>query len=133
MHVSQMLEQIHARMQVKLARQGISPDRKSLEDVCMTIACLAKDPDGLMLHISPPPAAEHATVEEGFVLASQDFDEEIVALRALIACLEDEMREDVQVWVQSGELSPALAANAVRELVLAQFVSPDGIHGDDNG
>lgn len=128
-----MLEQIHARMQVKIARQGISPDRKTLEDVCMTVACLAKDPDGLMLHISPPPAAEHATVEDGFVLASQDFGEEIVALRALIACLEDEMQEKVRAWVQSGEISPALAADAVRELVLAQFVSPDGIHGDDNG
>jgi hypothetical protein len=29
-HVSEMLEQLHARMQVKLARQGMSPDRETL-------------------------------------------------------------------------------------------------------
>jgi hypothetical protein len=35
MHVSEMLEQMHACMQVKLARQGMPPDRETLEDVCM--------------------------------------------------------------------------------------------------
>jgi hypothetical protein len=133
MHVLEMLEQIHARMQVKLARQGMSPDRETLEDVCMAIACLAQDPDGLLLHTRPPPAEDYATVEDGFALASQDFAEEITALRALMAWLEDDMQEEVRAWVQSGQLHPAQAAHAIRELVLAQFVSPDGIHGDDNG
>jgi hypothetical protein len=132
MHVSEMLEQMHARMQVKLVRQGMSPDRETLEDICMTITCLAQDPDGLMLHISPPPAEDYVTVEDGFALASRDFAEVITALRALITWLEDDMQEEVRAWVRSGQLPPAQAAHAIRELVLAQFVSPDGVHGDDN-
>ena len=31
-------EQIHAHMQVKLARQGMPPDRETLEDVCIAVA-----------------------------------------------------------------------------------------------
>jgi hypothetical protein len=131
MHVSEILEQIHARMQVKLARQGMSPDRETLEDVCMAIACLVQDPDGLLLHISPPPAADYASVEDGFALASRDFADEITALRALVARLEDKMQVEVRAWVRSGQLPPAQATHAIRKLVLAGFVSPDGVHGDD--
>jgi hypothetical protein len=58
MHVSEMIEQLHARMQVKLARAGMAPDREILEDVCMAVACLAQDPVGLLLHISPPAAED---------------------------------------------------------------------------
>jgi hypothetical protein len=68
MHVSEMLEQMHACMQVKLARQGMPPDRETLEDVCMAIACLVQDPDGLLLHTSPPAAEDYAMVEDGFAL-----------------------------------------------------------------
>jgi hypothetical protein len=132
MHVSEMLEQLHARMQVKLARQGMPPDRETLEDVCMAVACLVQDPDGLLLHISPPAAEDYATVEEGFALASRDFAEEITALRALVAWLEDKMQAEVRAWVQAGQLPPAQATDAIRELVLARFVSPDGMHGDGN-
>jgi hypothetical protein len=132
MHVSEMLEQIHARMQVKLARQGMPPDRETLEDVCMAVACLVQDPDGLLLHISPPAAEDYAMVEDGFALASRDFAEEITALRALVARLEDDMQEEVRAWVRSAQLPPVQAPHAIRELVLAQFVSPDGVHGDDN-
>jgi hypothetical protein len=131
-YVSEMLEQIHARMQVKLVRQGMSPDRETLEDVCMAIACLAQDPDGLLLHINPPPAEDYATLEDGYALASRDFAEEITALRALMTWLEDHMQAEVHTWVQSGQLPPEQATHAIRELVLAQFVSPDGVHGDDN-
>jgi hypothetical protein len=132
MHVSEMLEQIHARMQVKLARQGMSPDRETLEDVCMAVACLVQDPNGLLLHISPPPAEDYAMVEDGFALASRDFAEEITALRALVAYLEDEMQVEVHAWVRSGQLPPAQATHAIRELVLARFISPDGVHGDNH-
>jgi hypothetical protein len=132
MHVSEILEQIHARMQVKLARQGMSPDRETLENVCMTIACLVQDPDGLLLHTSPPPAEDYALVEDGFALASRDFADEITALRALVAWLEDKMQVEVRAWVGSGQLPPAQATHAIRELVLAGFVSPDGVHGDDH-
>jgi hypothetical protein len=34
--------------------------------------------------------------------------------------------------VQAGQLPPTQATDAIRELVLARFVSPDGMHGDDN-
>lgn len=132
MHVSEMLEQLHARMQVKLARQGMPPDRETLEDVCMAVACLVQDPNGLLLHISPPAAEDYAMVEDGFALASRDFAEEITALRALVAWLEDKMQVAVRAWVQTGQLPPAQATYAIRELVLARFVSPDGMHGDDN-
>jgi hypothetical protein len=132
MHVSEMLEQIHARMQVKLARQGMPPDRETLEDVCMAIACLVQDPDGLLLHISPPAAEDYAMVEDGFALASRDFAEEITALQALVAYLEDEMQVEVRAWVRSVQLPPAQATHAIRELVLAQFISPDGVHGDNH-
>ena len=132
MHVSEMLEQMHACMQVKLARQGMPPDRETLEDVCMAIACLVQDPDGLLLHVSPPAAEDYAMVEDGFALASRDFAEEITALRALVAWLEDKMQVEVRAWVQAGQLPPAQATYAIRDLVLARFVSPDGVHGDDN-
>jgi hypothetical protein len=98
----------------------------------MAIACLVQDPDGLLLHISPPAAEDYAMVEDGFALASRDFAEEITALRALVAWLEDKMQAEVRTWVQAGQLSPAQATFAIRELVLARFVSPDGVHGDDN-
>jgi hypothetical protein len=132
MRVSEILEQIHARMQVKLARQGMSPDRETLGDVCMAIACLVQDPDGLLLHISPPPAEDYALVEDGFALASREFAEEITALQSLVAWLEDDMQEEVRSWVQSGQLPHAQATHAIRELVLARFVFPDGTHGDDH-
>ena len=132
MQVLEMIEQMHARMQVKLARQGMPSDRETLEDVCMAVACLVQDPDGLLLHISPPPAEDYAMVEDGFALASRDFAEEITALRALVAWLEDTMQEEVRAWVQSGQLRPAKAAYAIRELVLARFVFPNGMHGDDH-
>jgi hypothetical protein len=132
MQVLAMLEQIHARMQVKLARQGMPSDRETLEDVCMAVACLVQDPDGLLLHINPPPVEDYAMVEDAFALTLQDFAEEITALRALVAWLEDTMQEEVRAWVRSGQLRPAKAAYAIRELVLARFVSPDGVHGDDN-
>jgi len=132
MHVSEIVEQMHARLQVKLARQGMPPDRETLEDVCMAIACLVQDPDGLLLHISPPPAEDYAMVEDGFALASRDFAEEITALRALVAWLEDDMQEEVGAWVRSGQLRPAQAPHAIRELVLARFVSLDEGHGDDH-
>lgn len=132
MHVSEILEQIHARMQVKLARQGMPPDRETLKDVCMAVACLVQDPDGLLLHISPPPSEDYAMVEDGFALASRDFAEEITALRALVAWLEDDMQEEVGAWVRSGQLRLAQAPHAIRELVLARFVSLDEGHGDDH-
>jgi hypothetical protein len=130
MQLLEMLEQMHAHMQVKLARQGMPSDRETLEDVCIAVACLVQDPDGLLLHISPPPAEDYAMVEDGFALASRDFAEEITSLRALVAWLEDDMQEEVSAWVQSGQLPPAQATHAIRELVLARFVFPDGMHGD---
>ena len=132
MQLLEMLEQMHAHMQVKLVRQGMPADRETLKDVCMAIACLVQDPDGLLLHISPPAAEDYAMVEDGFALASRDFAEEITALRALVAWLEDKMQVEVRAWVQAGQLPPAQATYAIRELVLARFVSPDGMHGDDN-
>ena len=51
----------------------------------MAVACLVQDPDGLLLHISPPPAEDYAMVEDGFALTLGDFAEEITALRALVA------------------------------------------------
>jgi len=132
MQLLEMLEQMHARMQVKLARQGMPPDRETLEDVCMAIACLVQDPDGLLLHLSPPAAEDYAMVEDGFALASRDFADEITALRGLVAWLEDDMQEEVSSWVQSGQLPPAQANHAIRELVLARFVFPDRIHSDDH-
>jgi len=132
MQLLEMLEQMHARMQVKLARQGMPPDRATLEDVCMAVACLVQDPDGLLLHISPPATEDYALVEDGFALASRDFAEEITALRALVAWLSDDMQEEVRSWVQSGQLPPAQAPHAIRELVLARFVFPDGMHHDDD-
>ncbi len=132
MQLLEMLEQMHGRMQVKLARQGMPADRETLKDVCMAIACLVQDPDGLLLHISPPAAEDYAMVEDGFALASQDFADEINALRALVAWLEDDMQEEVSAWVQSGQLPPAQASHAIRELVLARFVLPDGVHSDDH-
>jgi hypothetical protein len=132
MQVLEMLEQMHARMQVKLARQGMPCDRETLEEVCMAIACLVQDPDGLLLHISPPPAEDYAMVEDGFALTLRDFAEEITALRALVARLEDDMQKEVRTWVQSGQLPPAQATHAIRELVLARFVSSDGVHSDDD-
>jgi len=94
MQVLEMIEQMHARMQVKLARQGMPSDRETLEDVCMAVACLVQDPDGLLLHISPPPAEHYAMVEDAFALTLRDFAEEITALRALVAWLEDTMQEE---------------------------------------
>jgi hypothetical protein len=131
MYVREMLEQLHARLQVKLARQGMPPNREMLEEVCMAIACLVQDPYGLLLHISPPSAEDYAMVEDGFALTSRDFGEEITTLRALVAWLEDAMQEDVRTWVRSGQLPPAQATHAIQELVLARFVSPDGVHGHD--
>jgi hypothetical protein len=113
MQVLAMLEQIHARMQVKLARQGMPSDRETLEDVCMAVACLVQDPDGLLLHINPPPAEDYAMVEDAFALTLQDFAEEITALRALVAWLEDTMQEEVRAWVRSGQLRPAKADREV--------------------
>jgi len=71
-------------------------------------------------------------VEDGFALASRDFAEEIIALRALVAWLEANLQEEVHSWVQSGQLPSAQVPHAIRELVLARFIFPDGVHGDDH-
>jgi hypothetical protein len=42
------------------------------------------------------------------------------------------MRVEVRTWVQEGQLPPAQVTHAIRELVLAQFVSQDGVHGDNH-
>ncbi|MBI3327824.1 MAG: hypothetical protein HYZ81_14130 [Nitrospinae bacterium] len=134
MHVWEMIERIHASLQLKLARQGMAADREMLEGLCMAIACLVRDPGSLQLHSSPMPAEDYAVVAESFELAEQVYAEEMATLRALIARLETE--ESLQQWVQAevhaGRLAPEQAAHAIREMVLAQFIDPDAMQGDDS-
>jgi hypothetical protein len=122
MRVAEWLDRLHARIQVKLAQQGMPTDRDTLADVCMAIACLVRDPDGLRLHSSPLPAEEYAVVQECLALASRDFAAEIGALRALIASLEGSLQGEVQRWIAAGQVTPHEAPHVIREWVLARFV-----------
>jgi hypothetical protein len=135
MTVAERLERIHASIQVKLAQQGMPTDRETLEEVCTAIACLVRDPDSIELHTSSISAEDYTAVADCLALAARDFAEEIAALRALVAMLEERMREDVRAWVESALISPAAAPHVIREMVLTRFVSPDGELGqrDDPG
>lgn len=133
MRVSEMLEALHTRIQVKLARQGMPPDRETLAEVCTAIACLVRDPEGLLFHSSPLSAEEYAVVQDCLSLANRDFAEEIALLRGLVTSLEEAMRAEVQRWVAAGQVAPGDAPHVIRELVLARFVdlhedAPDGGH-----
>ena len=134
MHVWEMIERIHASLQLKLSRQGMAADREMLEGLCMAIACLVRDPGSLQLHSTSMPAEDYAVVAESFELAEREYAEEMGTLRALIARLEAE--ESLQMWVQAevheGRLAPEQASHAIREMVLAQFVALDAIQGDDS-
>ena len=46
--------------------------------------------------------------------------------------IEAEAEVVVGAWVRSGQLPLAQATYAILELVLARFVSPDGVHSDDH-
>ncbi len=125
MRVSEMLEELHSRIQVKLAQQGMPSDRETLAEVCTAIACLVRDPDGLQFHSSPLSAEDYAVVQDCLSLASQDFAEEIALLHTLVASLEEAMHAEVHRWVASGQVSLTDAPHVIRELVLARFVDLD--------
>jgi hypothetical protein len=125
MRVSEMLEELHSRIQVRLAQQGMPSDRETLAEVCTAIACLVRDPEGVQFHSSPLSAEDYAVVQDCLSLASQDFAEEIALLRALVASLEEAMQAEVQGWVASGQINPTDAPHVIRELVLARFVDFD--------
>lgn len=134
MTVVERLEQIHANIQMKLARQGMPTDRETLAEVCTAIACLVRDPDSLRLHGSPMSAEDYAVVADCLALADQDFGEEITALRTLVTSLERDMPTEIDAWVASGRLNPAQASEVVQEMVLARFLDPyDDGHGHEQG
>jgi hypothetical protein len=126
MTVAERLERIHASIQVKLAQQGMPTDRETLEEVCTAIACLVRDPDGIELHTSPISTEDYTVVADCLALAARDFAEEIAALRALVATLEEGMQDEVRAWVESGLVGPTAAPHVLREMILTRFVSPDG-------
>jgi hypothetical protein len=125
MRVSEMIEELHTRIQVKLAQQGMPPDRETLAEVCTAIACLVRDPDGLQFHSSPLSAEDYAVVQDCLSLATRDFAEEITLLRTFVAALEEAMQAEVQHWVASGQVTSNDAPEVIRELVLARFVDLD--------
>jgi hypothetical protein len=134
MRVAEMLESLHTRIQVKLAQQGMPPDRETLAEVCTAIACLVRDPEGLQFHTSPLSAEDYAVVQDCLSLANQDFAEEIALLRTLVASLEEAMQAEVHDWVASGQVAPADAPHVIRELVLARFIDfADGTSDADAG
>lgn len=122
MRVSEMLEELHTRIQVKLAQQGMPPDRETLVEVCTAVACLVRDPAGLQLHSSDLSAEDYAVVQECLSLANRDFAEEIALLRTLVTSLEEGMQGEVHRWVASGQVAPSDAPHVIREMVLARFV-----------
>jgi hypothetical protein len=122
MRVAELLEELHTRIQVKLAQQGMPSDRETLAEVCTAIACLVRDPDGLQFHSSPLSAEDYAVVQDCLSLASHDFAEEITLLHTLVASLEEAMQAEVEGWVISGQITPTDAQHVIRELVLARFV-----------
>jgi hypothetical protein len=125
MRVSDMLEELHTRIQVKLAQQGMPPDRETLAEVCTAVACLVRDPDGLQLHSSSLSEEDYGVVQDCLSLANRDFAEEIAGLRTLVASLEEAMQAEVRHWVASGQVMPTDAPHVIRELVLARFVDLD--------
>jgi MoxR-like ATPase len=130
MTVAERLERIHASIQVKLAQQGMPTDRETLEEVCTAIACLVRDPDGIELHTTPISAEDYTAVADCLALAARDFAEEIAALQALVATLEERMQAEVQAWVESGLVGPSAAPHVIREMILSRFVPPDGMSGE---
>jgi hypothetical protein len=130
MTVAEKLERIHASIQVKLAQQGMPTDRETLEEVCTAIACLVRDPDSIELHTSAISAEDYTAVADCLTLAARDFAEEIAALRALVATLEERMQEEVRAWVESALINPTAAPHVIREMILTRLVSPDGELGE---
>jgi hypothetical protein len=126
MRVVEMLEHIHARIQVKLARLGMPTDRETLEEVCVAIACLVRDPDNLRLQMIPVPPEDYTVIEECLALAQRDFAEEIGVLHALVASLQDSMQDEVRAWVEAGQISAGDAPQAIRDMVLERFLDLDG-------
>jgi hypothetical protein len=133
MTVAEHLDRIHASIQVKLAQQGMPTDRETLEEVCTAIACLVRDPDSIELHSSPMSAEDYTVVADCLALAARDFAEEIAALRALVATLEERMQAEVRAWVDSALVSPTAAPHVIREMILARFVDTDGVPGGHQG
>ena len=129
MTVAERLERIHASIQVKLAQQGMPTDRETLEEVCTAIACLVRDPDSIELHSSPMSAEDYSVVADCLALAGRDFAEEIAALRALVATLEECMQEEVRAWVDSALVSPTVAPHVIREMILERFVDLNDVPG----
>jgi hypothetical protein len=127
MTVAERLDRLHASIQVKLALQGMPTDRETLEEVCIAIACLVRDPNSIELHSSPMSAEDYSVVSDCLALAARDFAEEIAALRALVATLEERMQEEVRAWVDSALVSPTAAPHVIREMILARFVDMDGV------
>jgi hypothetical protein len=126
MQVSEMLEHIHARIQVKLARLGMPTDRETLEEVCVAIACLVRDPDNLRLQMVPVPPEDYAAVEECLAIAQRDFAEEITILHTLVASLQGHMQDEVQAWIDAGQVSDSDAPQAIRDIILERFLDPEG-------
>jgi MoxR-like ATPase len=125
MTVAERLERIHANIQVKLAQQGMPTDSETLAEVCTAIACLVRDPDSIELHSSPMSAADYTVVADCLALATRDFAEEIDALQALIATLEERMQEEVRAWVDLALVTPTAAPHVIREMILTRFVDLD--------
>ena len=71
-------------------------------------------------------------VEDGFALASRDFMEEITAAAGARGMARRRYAGGGGRLGAVGSAPPAQATHAIRELVLARFVSPDGVHSDDH-
>jgi len=127
--IEEYLDDLRARIQVKLARGGAPADAGTLRLVCLTMALRVADPAGLRLLMKPLSPQLYPALESMLAQVEHDFGEEIVELQDLIADAQEDPAwlAEVQQAMQRGAVSAEKRLQEhIAHLILELFVDLSG-------
>ena len=127
--IEEYLDDLRARIQVKLARGGAPADAGTLRLVCLTMALRVADPAGLRLLMKPLSPRLYPVLETMLAQVDGDFGEEIAELQDLIADAQEDPAwlAEVQQAMQAGAISMEKRPQEhVAHLILELFVDLSG-------
>jgi hypothetical protein len=126
--ISEYLDDLRARIQVKLARGGAPADFDTLRLVCLAMALRVTDPAGIRLFTMPLSPQLYPALETMLAQVDRDFIREIDELQDLIADAQEDPEWQMQMHeaVQAGSLPAELSVqDHIARLVLSLFVELD--------
>jgi hypothetical protein len=126
--IGEYLDDLRARIQVKLARGGAPADADTLRLVCLAIALRVADPPGLRLFTKALSPRLYPALESMLAQVDGDFVNEISELQDLIADAQEDPAWQMPMHeaVRAGSLPTHISVqDHIARLVLSLFVEVD--------